>query len=495
MSLRLNPRILQVALAGALLPLAFAPFYWWWLTPLAYAALFLAWQGASPRQAFRYGWVFGCAQFLLGTYWIVISVHGYGEAPIWLAVFLMLGLVAIMALYPALVGWVAARWFRSAGAGFSLGALPALFVLAEWLRGWLLTGFGWLSPGYAQTDSWLAGFAPVFGVLGTGWAVLLVAGAMTLALSGVHRARLIALVVVVGVLLDGFVLSRISWTEAKSESHSVALVQGAVDQELKWLPEQLPDTLGLYRRLTIEALGSDLIIWPEAAIPDYHFRQRAYFAELEQLASAAGSELMFGMLRFDAPTVSTQNAVFVLSQPDTVYIKRHLVPYGEYFPVPGFIRDWLRSMELPNIDTAPGDEGQRPIALLDERIAVTICYEDVFGTEQLHSFPDASLLVNVSNDGWFGDSIAPHQHLQIARMRSLEVGRWQLRSTNTGVTALINPKGRVESQLLQFEPGVLRGNVTGMTGATPYVRWGNWPVLLMAAAVVIAVRLAGRRAS
>jgi apolipoprotein N-acyltransferase len=306
------------------------------------------------------------------------------------------------------------------------------------------------------------------------------------AVSGGRHVRTASLVVAVAVVLAGFGLGRISWTAVRSGPLSVALVQGAVPQELKWLPEQLSDTLGLYRRLTLEALGTDLIVWPEAAIPDYFVNQRAYFAELEQLAGAAGSELMFGMLRYDVPTESTQNAVFTLGQPESVYVKRHLVPYGEYFPVPGFVRDWLRSMELPNIDTEPGNPGQSPVAVLGEQIAVTICYEDVFGAEQLHSFPVASLLVNVSNDGWFGDSIAPHQHLQIARMRSLEVGRWQLRATNTGVTALIDPQGRVVASLPQFEPGVLRGSVTGMTGSTPYIAWGNWPIVLLASGLVAA---------
>ena len=468
------------------MPLAFAPFHWWWLAPVCYAVLFLAWRDATPRQAFARGWVFGCAQFLFGIYWIYISVHQFGQAPVWIAVGLMLGLVVAMATYPALIGWIAARWFGTSGNWHWLATLPALLVVAEWVRSWAFTGFGWLAPGYSQTESWLLGFAPILGVLGVSWAVFIVAGSLASAYSGDRWARVTAAVLVPGIFAVGFIGDRIVWTVAKPELVSVALVQGAVPQDQKWLPEQLPATLDLYRELTVESLGSDLIVWPEAAIPEYYENFVRWLGDIEQLAADAGSRIMLGMLRFHE--AGAQNAVFTLGQPESTYVKRHLVPYGEYFPIPGFLRPWIASINLAFIDTQPGDDGQPPVELLGERIAVTICYEDVFGAEQLHSFPAATLLVNVSNDGWFGDSVAPHQHLQIARFRSAEVRRWQLRSTNTGITAVIDPFGRVSSQLAQFEPGVLRANVTPMTGGTPYIAWGDLAVLLLSAAVIAAYR-------
>ncbi|HEY5665820.1 MAG TPA: apolipoprotein N-acyltransferase [Gammaproteobacteria bacterium] len=472
------------ALAGAAVPLAFAPFYWWWLAPICYAALFLAWREATPRQAFARGWMFGCAQFLFGVYWIYISVHEIGQAPIWIAVVLMLGLVFAMALYPALIGWIAARWFATRGTWHWLATLPALMVVAEWVRSWALTGFGWLAPAYSQTESWLLGFAPVLGVLGVSWAVFLIAGALATAFEGDRRARLAAAAVVVVVFAGGLLTQQIAWTEPKADQISVALTQGAVPQEQKWLPEQLPATLDLYRALTVQSLGADLVVWPEAAIPEYYDNYVRWLGEIERLAANAGSRVMLGMLKFDED--GAQNAVFTLGQPESTYIKRHLVPYGEYFPMPDFLRPWVASMNLAFVDTQPGHRDQPPVDLLGERIAVTICYEDVFGAEQLHSFPDATLLVNVSNDAWFGDSLAPHQHLQIARFRSAEVRRWQLRSTNTGITAVIDPFGRVSSQIAQFEPGVLRANVNGVTGSTPYIAWGDLAVMLLAAAVIAA---------
>jgi apolipoprotein N-acyltransferase len=482
--------IALAGLAGAALPLAFAPFGWWWLAPACYAILFFVWRGRSPRFVFLCGFVFGCAEFLLGTYWIYISVHVFSQAPIWLAVFLTVGLAAVMALYPALVGWAAAKWLGTAGGKTWLATLPALFVLAEWLRGWVLTGFGWLSPGYSQTDTWLLGLAPVLGVLGVGWAVLLLAGALVALGFGTRRERLAAGIVAVGVLGAAGALDQIEWTAPKPNPISVALAQGAIPQDQKWKPEQLPSIANLYRELTADALGADLIVWPEAAVPQYFSNMRGYLAGIETLAATGGSRVMLGMPRYDATTGMTQNAVFVLGRPDPVYVKRHLVPYGEYFPLPGFVHGWLKAMNLDYPDLEAGASHQPPVALLGERIAVTICYEDVFGAEQLQSFPAATLLVNVSNDAWFGDSIAAAQHLQIARVRAAEVERYLLRSTSTGITGVVGPKGEILARLPQFTSDVLRSSVRGMTGSTPYIVWGNAAVVLLALAV-----LAGYRAS
>jgi apolipoprotein N-acyltransferase len=272
--------ILFCGFAGTVLPLAFAPFYWWWIAPLSYAGLFLAWRDATPGQAFVRGWVFGFAEFLFGVYWIVISVHEFGGAPVWLAVLLMLGLVAVMAVYPALVGFVVARWCRAARGWRYFGFIPASFVIAEWLRGWLFTGFGWLAPGYSQTENWLAGIAPVLGIHGVSWAVLLIAGAGAISLKGNRRERIAAGGLVLALVAIGFATDRIRWTSPRPDQITVALAQGAVPQELKWLREQLPAQLDLYADLTSRALGSDLIIWPEAAIPDYYENLERWFGDV-----------------------------------------------------------------------------------------------------------------------------------------------------------------------------------------------------------------------
>jgi apolipoprotein N-acyltransferase len=484
--------------AGAALPLAFAPFEQFWLAPFSYAALFYAWRDAAPRRALGLAFAYGCASFGFGTYWTYIAVREFGEAPIALAAFLTVGLTAVLAAFVALAGWLAARAFRTSGAVAWLVTLPALFVLTEWLRGWMFTGFGWLAAGYSQTDSWLMGYAPLAGIHAMSGGVLVSAGALVTLVLGTNRQRAAALGVVAAVWLGGLAARGQEFTQPKQRPLEIALVQGAITQDLKWRPEQLPPTLALYNDLTKQSAGADLIIWPEAAIPTLIEYVGDYLESVRQSAERQGGTVLVGILRLP-PGVTTpetfQNILVALTEDPQVYVKRHLVPFGEYFPVPDFIRSWMRLMSLPYIDAAPGADDQPPMLAAGERLAVTICYEDVFGAEQLHYLPEATLLVNVSNDGWFGDSIAPHQHLQIARVRAAEAGRYMLRATNTGVTAVIDNRGSVVETLPQFHVGLLKQTARGYTGATPYARVGNWFIVVSALAMLIAVYSFGRRAT
>ena len=494
---RTRAQYLLSVVAGAVLPLAFAPFHQFWLAPLSYAALFYVWRDAAPRGALGFGLAWGCASFGFGTYWTFIAVRIIGGAPIAVALFLTMGLTLVLAAFVAAAGFAGARFFRTRGAVACLVTLPALFVLAEWLRGWMFTGFGWLAAGYSQTDSWLMGYAPIGGVLAIGLAVLVTAGGVLTLVLGTLRERALAAAVVAAVWLGGFWASAQSFTVPKERALDVALAQGNIAQEIKYLPEQLPAMLALYAELTKQGAGADVVIWPEAAIPTYIEYVEAYLAAVQRAAAEQGSTVLLGILR-SAPAAETieefQNVVVALTEERQTYVKRHLVPFGEYFPVPGFIRDWMRYMNLPTGDAIPGEPDQAPFDVAGEKLAITICYEDVFGAEQLHSLPEATLLVNVTNDAWFGDSIAPHQHLQIARVRAAEAGRYLLRAANTGVTAVIDPHGEIVDSLPQFRTGVLEATVRGYTGSTPYARFGNYlAVLLCVAALITAYALASRR--
>lgn len=527
-------------LAGALLPLAFAPFEQFWLAPLSYAVLLYLWKDVTSSRAFGIGFAYGCASFGFGTYWTFIAVRVMGGAPIAVAVFLTVGLVFVCAAFVGLAGFIAARWLGTSGVAARLVTLPALFVLCEWLRGWAFTGFGWLSAGYSQTNSWLMGYAPLLGLHGISWAVLLTAGALVViaetVVAGPSRRRfagaLAAVLVIATVWVAGLAARTHRWTVPQQRTLSVALLQGAVAQDTKWKPEQLTSTLDLYARLTVQSLGTELIVWPEAAVPTLIEYVGKYVDDVRKVSAARGSTVLLGILRgvphasesadarrdagsrgeadarshhskdhaglassdgsasddadagddaaSDSSSDPFQNVLVALTDPMQTYVKRHLVPFGEYFPVPSFIRSWMRLMSLPYTDAVSGARDQPPLDAVGQRIAVTICYEDVFGAEQLHYLPDATLLVDVSNDAWFGDSVAPHQHLQIAQVRAAEAGRYLLRATNTGVTAVVDDRGNVEQTLPQFKPAVLKATVRGFDGATPYARLGNWLVVLAA---------------
>jgi len=490
---------LLAALAGAVLPFAFAPFGQFWIAPLSFAVLLYLWWDAEPWRAARIGFAFGGGAFGFGTYWTYIAVRIIGEAPLPVAAFLTIGLVAVCAAFMAVGGYAASRWFRARGAMAWLGVLPAMFVLTEWMRGWMFSGFGWLSAGYSQTDSWLMGYAPLAGLHAMSYAVLLTAGAVVTLLLGTNRERAVAALVALAVWGVGFAAHDRDFTQPKDRVLTVALVQGAIAQDIKWKPEQLPATLTLYGSLTQQNADADLVVWPEAAIPTLYEYVGDYLKNMRSAMATRGSTVLFGILRLppnaSADAESFQNILVGLTDPPQIYVKRHLVPFGEYFPVPGFVRDWMRYMSLPTGDAIGGAPDQPPLDVAGERVAITICYEDVFGAEQLHYLPEATLLVNVTNDAWFGDSIAPHQHLQIARVRAAEAGRYLLRSANTGITAAIDPRGHVTATVPQFETAVLKQTARGYTGATPYARTGNYPVIVLVVLVLAAGYAAKRRSA
>jgi apolipoprotein N-acyltransferase len=481
--------------AGAALALAFAPVSWVPLAFLCPAVLFLLWQDAAPRRAAWRGFLFTGGTFLAGTYWLYHSIHLVGGAPLWIAAFLMLGLVAIMGCYTAGLGYVVARWGAASGARRWLLLLPAGWVLVEWFRGWFLSGFPWLALGYTQLDTPLAGFAPLSGVYGTSLAVALVAGALVGLLLGDRAARVAAAATIAAVAIAAAALGRIEWTEPRGTRIDVALVQGAVPQSMKWEPGERERTLDLYAELTMPHLGADIIVWPEAALPALESDLRDYLETLRATARAQGSDVVMGLLRRDRTTGAFHNSMVALGATEQWYDKRRLVPFGEFFPVPAAVREWLRLMNLPYSDFVPGARDQAPLTAGGETLAPTICYEDAYASEQLALARRSTLLVNVTNDAWFGDSTAPHQHLDISRMRSLETGRPMLRATNDGVTALIAHDGSLQGTLPQFQPGVLTGTVEPRTGLTPYVRFGNVPVLaLVALGLGAGLWRAGRRA-
>lgn len=486
-----NPRRTKLMFfaAGALLVLSFAPFGWYLLAPLLLLPLLYGFLISSPRTAAAYGFWFGAGLFLAGTYWLYISIHVFGQAPLALAIFLMLGLVVIMGLYYAAASWLATRLCNGKAMRL-LFVAPAVWVAIEWIRGWFLSGFPWMSLGYGQIDSPLAGFAPVLGVYGVSLAVMFSTTAALVAVAGKLRPPQRWALAAAALLpwVGGFLLQNVQWTEAAGPAVRVTIVQGGVSQDRKWLREQFLPTLALYRNSLIQHPDSRLVVWPEVAIPSVIDLVEDYIDALQTDLQAQHQSLLFGILERDADVESRRvyNSVIMLDGVDRqIYRKRHLVPFGEFFPVPDFVREWMRLMSLPNSDISAGEPVQPLLQTRDgQKLAVAICYEDAYAAEQLYALPDATILINVSNDAWFGDSIAPHQHLEIARMRALEVGRPAVRATNTGISTFIGADGSLGTSVPQFVSDAVTADVVPRRGLTPFAKFGNLPSIVLVLIVI-----------
>ncbi len=476
---------------GVIAVLAFAPFDAAPVAPIALTLLFLLWRDAAPRRALGMGYLFGLGLMGVGVSWVHVSIASFSDGGPLLAWAITGLLVAGMALFYGLAGWLSAhadgpRWVRL------LLIFPAVWVLCEWTRGWFLTGFPWLALGYSQVDAPLGGYAPLLGVYGVSWLLALSAGLAALLLGQGGRVRYAALAGLVLLWLAGWGLRGVDWTAPAGAPFRVSLIQGDVTPSLKWQPERLRPTLDLYRKLTREHWDSRLVIWPETAVPTFaHQVEHSFLDPLADEARRMGTDVLLGVPVRDRESGLYYNALMTLGAQREVYRKHHLVPFGEYLPLRWLLQPLGSVIDFPMSDFSAGD-GRRPLLhMAGYGAALSICYEDAFGEEMLGAFPEAAFLVNVSNDAWFGDSLAPHQHLEIARMRALEAGRWMLRSTNSGVSALIDDKGRVRARSPLFERYVLSGEVVPMQGMTPYLRAGNTLVVALALAALAAGLLIG----
>jgi apolipoprotein N-acyltransferase len=472
---------------GVLAVFGFAPFYFYPLPLLALAGLFHLWtQAPTARRAALDGFTFGLGFFGAGVSWIYVSLHDFGGMPLAAALAATALFCAVLALFPALTGFLQSRW-RGSRAMRLLVLIPALWSLSEWLRGWVFTGFPWLAVGYSQVPvSPLAGFAPILGVYGVSLA--LAAGAGALALLAERQQRRNALIILALLAGCGLALKQVPWVVPVGAPLSVSLVQGNIAQDMKWRPEKARATLETYARLSAASQGQ-LIVLPETALPMFLADvPPAYLDQLAQLARQRGGDMVVGIPEEQEAGQYFNSAFSFGSSPSRVYRKYHLVPFGEYLPLRPVFAWVLNILHIPLSDFSRGAEIQQPMLVAGQYLAVDICYEDVFGEEIIRQLPRATLLANLTNDAWFGHSLGPWQHLQIAQMRALETGRFMLRATNTGVTAIIDQHGRVMRLAPVFTATVLEGSAQGFQGATPYVRFGNIPLLLLIALILAMAR-------
>ncbi len=490
--MKLNKQNLLLLLGGLSCVLGFAPFGLFVLPVLALAGLFVCWmQAQSAREAAWQGFWFGLGLFAAGIGWVYVALAVYADMPGVLALLVVLVLAAFLALFVMLAGWLQFRCLSERRQGWLvLLVLPAVWGLLEWLRGWFLTGFPWLLQGYAQSDSWLAGYAPLMGVYAVSWLAAL--SAALLALSWVKRS--FAGGCLFGVLLlwvGGAGLKAVNWTQPLGAPFKVALLQGNTDQSMKFREDALPGILEDYLQL-VASTDARLIVLPETAFPLFYRQLPQEYLEALLTQMPAQSDLLSGVFIYHDERYF--NSVFSLgASAQQFYFKRHLVPFGEYIPLRPLLGPLINDvLNIPMADLTPGG-AQQPMAVAGQQVAVNICYEDVFGEEVIQMLPQASVLVNITNDAWYGRSHAAAQHNQIAQFRALESGRMLLRATNTGVTSVIDVDGSMVKQLPQFEMAVLEAMVQGYQGATPYVRYGNWPVVgIMLFMLLLGAGLQGR---
>jgi apolipoprotein N-acyltransferase len=464
-------------LAGLLLTLAFEPFGYWLFSFISLAFLFASWQVLSPIRSAVRGFLFGLGYFGTGVSWVFVSVHEFGHASIVVSFIVTLFFVSVWASFVGLTGY-------AAGCAFGFLKRPVFFInsslwiLVEYFRGtWFLNGFPWLQIAYSQTDSVLAGYAPVLGVYGLGFIVALIAECLISPLTILKQGTKCFLFFTL--CMGGITLKFYEWTYSVGNEIQVSLVQGNIPQDKKWELSNRDVTLKKYRGLTQQNWQSEIVIWPETAIPAYYSEVKDGFLSLLQNEAIHNKTDIILSLPVKEENGDKFNAVMVLGKKPGFYRKNHLLPFGEYLPLQplsGYIFDRLDLSGLGRL-TSGGDQ-QKMLKAGGYSFMTSICYEDTFGNEQRKGLPDAAFLVNVTNDAWFGNSIEPHQHLQIARMRAMETGRYLLRATNTGVSAIVNPNGHIIATAPQFETAVITGKILPMGGMTPYARLGDVPIII-----------------
>ncbi|MEK6594905.1 MAG: apolipoprotein N-acyltransferase [Pseudomonadota bacterium] len=486
-----------IFLLGILTVLGFAPFYLF-PVPVITLALLLGFcrKSRTPLQAALMGFCFGMGLFSAGVTWIYVSLHDFGAMPMPIAVIALIILCAYLAIFPALSIGILAK-FRLASPFVWASIAAALWMLFEWLRGSLFTGFPWLALGYSQAPfSPLAGFAPITGVYGISLVVVFSAALLFIWFEKGLRKWRYGLPFML-IWLSGFCLQSIEWVKPLGEPVTVSLLQGNIAQDMKWREDHLENTMETYAKLVLES-DSRLIVTPEISIPLFSdVIPRSYLSYLATHAKNNHGDVLIGLAERTAHDGNEYyNTMFSFgSSPEQSYRKHHLVPFGEFIPLKPIFGWIIQVLQIPLSDFSRGSLDQQPMDLAGQRVAINICYEDVFGEEIINQLPQATMLVNVSNDAWFGRSIGPQQHLQISQMRALETGRYMLRATNTGVTAIIDERGRVLQTIEIFTTAALHGLAQGFTGATPYVRTGNYPVLGLAGLLLCIGLLSAFRAA
>ena len=487
-------RNLLLIAAGTLQTLTFSPFNIWWLGPVSVFVILFCCLVLAPEKLFRSGWLVGLGLFGSGASWVYVSISEYGNTSIPLAIILTTIFVAGLALFHGVAFWAWGKLAKNSSLRRLL-LFPAIWILGDWVRGWLLTGFPWLYLGTAHVDGPLGGFAPVVGVHGlTLWVTITgcaAVGGWWLARQARYSSALAVILLALLPWATGPSLAKTDWTRLAENPTSFASMQGNIPQQIKWDPDFLRDQIAIYLGLTEQHWSRDLILWPETAIPITQDQAGSIIDHINSKL-AEDSTLITGIPWYGfsdrIEDFTFHNSIMAIGNGDGIYHKQKLVPFGEYVPLQRWLRGLIGFFNLPMSSFSRGPSRQEPLKAGGTNIMPFICYEVAYPDFVASNAYNSGLLLTISNDGWFGDSIGPLQHLQIARMRALETGRYMLRGTNNGVTAIINEKGRITKTIPQFQRAVLTGEVYAAKGSTPYMQSGSWPVLTLAAILIVFIR-------
>ncbi|QIO04782.1 apolipoprotein N-acyltransferase [Acinetobacter shaoyimingii] len=478
---------LMIALiSGAIFSFALAPFHWWWLAILSPALLYASLHERSAKQAFGIGWAYGFGLWFVGAFWLYTSIHEFGNTHAALSVLMIAIMALVMGLFTAVQTWLYRRFFPETPLTFA-----PIWIVFEWAKTWVFTGFPWLFAGYAFTERYLDHYAPVFGVFAVSFVVILLASALV----EILRRKWLWIIPSAFFLVLAWAFSFIQFVEPKNEKPlSVSLIQGNIPQDLKWLTEYQGKTLEIYAQLSQSEWGRDLIVWPESSIPLFQTDIPDFLQLMNQQAKNTDTAWVTGIPYWDLKESKQNGAPMYYnamiaygSDASGLYKKQRLVPFGEYIPLSGLL-SWV----LPALQNDPsmsgfsrGSSTQKPFNIKGHHLAAAICYEVAYPNLTRRNAQDSDFLVTVSNDAWFKGTAGPQQHLQMVQMRAIENGRWFIRATNTGVTAFINPEGHIVKQAPSDKRAVLRGDLPAMQGQTLYSRLGDWPILIFSILLLI----------
>lgn len=444
------------------------------------AGLFLLWLEADSRfSGFKIGVWFGLGFFGFGVSWLFSSIYVYSNVLLPLAILMTFGFILFLSLFVGLSGWAANYFKDSKRPGLVLVVLfPAVWVGGEILRSTLFGGFPFLLAGNGHIETWLAGYAPVFGVWGVSWAVAITAGLLLWLFKS--RSWIVASITLAILWSVGGLLQGVEWVKPVDKPVEIALLQGNVAQEKKWLANEFMPTLQTYVDLTKKHMDADVIVWPETAIPAYYdVVERGALNSFIKDAQLLSTDILAGVIAGDRGSDHYYNSLINLHRPADRYHKHHLVPFSEFFPLSDLFAYVSSLFDIPYATFTAGSQAQPPMMLGGQLAGLSICYEAAFGDEMARQLPDAKYFITVSNDAWFAHTFEPAQQLQEVRMRALELGREIGRSTNTGYTAIVDIKGQIKQQIPPYEVGALRGSVQPYEGLTFYAEWGKLPVLFM----------------